>query len=75
MPPFRAGNEKAPWLLLVVSSVSPVALLFTVTMAPGTTPPPASTTTPDKVDVVVPCAYPREASANAAHTNTANRNR
>src|SRR5262249_39809947 len=48
--------------------VTPVALCFATTSAPGTTPPLASTTTPDNVDVVPP--WPKLGSASARKTTT-----
>ena len=46
VPGLMFGNEYAPELLVVLTSDSPVASFFTVTVTPGTTPPSLSTTTP-----------------------------
>src|SRR5687768_16814215 len=51
------GTENTPCALVYVSNFSPVALLATTTLAPGITPPPLSTATPEIDDVDAPCAY------------------
>ncbi len=57
-PTGRAGTAKAPELLLTTVVSTAVALFFTTTVAPGITPPPVSTTSPDSE--AVDCAYANE---------------
>ena len=48
----RLGNENAPSEFVTLDCVTPVALCFTATLAPGTMAPVLSTTTPESVLVV-----------------------
>jgi hypothetical protein len=54
-PALKAGTENTPSVLVTVSKLEPVPLFLTTTEAPGTTPPPVSTTTPEMDVVAVPC--------------------
>src|SRR5262245_21927932 len=50
------GTEKTPCPDVTAVNVSAVPLFLTTTSAPGTTPPPASTITPETDAVEDPCA-------------------
>ncbi len=56
MPGSSTGIENAPAVLLTASNVLAVALFLTITVAPGTTPPAASTTTPASDEFALPWA-------------------
>src|SRR5262245_5909705 len=48
-PTGRAGLRELPVSLVIIVRVSPLSVCFAVTLTPGTSPPPASRTTPDMV--------------------------
>ena len=54
VPGSSTGIENAPDELLTVSNVLAVALFLTVMVAPGTTPPAVSTTTPARDELALP---------------------
>jgi len=49
-----AGAEKAPELLVICCTATPVALFLMLTVAPGMTPPLESTTSPERDEVELP---------------------
>jgi hypothetical protein len=51
---MSAGTENTPLSDVTVVNVSPVATFLTITSAPGTTAPSASTTTPETEAVEEP---------------------
>jgi hypothetical protein len=55
MPTFNDGTVNAPFDWVTAVDSAPVLSLLTVTVAPGTKPPPESTTTP-VIDEVAVCA-------------------
>src|SRR5258705_301863 len=59
MPVFSAGNEKRPPAFVTALVVTPVALCFATTSAPGMTPPLVSTTTPASTEVEPARVRPR----------------
>src|SRR5687767_14513202 len=61
------GTENVPVSLVTTGKVAPVATALTSTLAPGMTPPLASTTMLESDDVAPPCAYARVLTR---HTNT-----
>src|SRR5262249_21170906 len=56
MPATRAGAENAPDALVICCTETPVASFLMTTVAPGITPPSASTTTPLSELAAVPWA-------------------
>ena len=54
VPGSRTGIENAPDVFENVSNAVPVEVFLTVTVAPGTTPPAVSTTTPAREEFALP---------------------
>jgi hypothetical protein len=76
VPGGSDGSRKNPFSSLTVWNSTPVALFFARISAPGMTPPEESTTVPDKVAVLAPCAYAGVAMhATATNSQDAVRNR
>src|SRR6188768_4297204 len=69
LPGARPGYEYAPEALVTCGdSFSPVAILVTTTVAPGTLPPSLSTTTPLNVALLDP-PWPNTGAATRAQAN------
>src|SRR5262245_31230407 len=77
LPGANPGKDHAPDAFVICGgSFSPVASFVTTTVAPGTTPPSLSLTTPDSVALVVPpCPHTGAAISRHASARTVTFNR